>query len=148
MEDPHKADGGAKVSTKKFWQTLVRADRSPMNARQFLFTFSCGHEQWETRRRKPKEGARMFCQACAAVARPVGYVVGLKTPSGRELRATGEPRSALAMLEAPARKWVRVWETELGAAEWISGRLIYLHSRYAPSLVEALKFRVIPIVKK
>lgn len=80
----------------------------------------------------------------------VGYVVGLKTPSGRklELRATGEPRSALAMLPAPARDKVFVWETDMGAYGWIGARLAYLQSRYAPSLVEALKFRVIPIVKK
>ena len=43
-------------------QKVLRADRSPMNARQWLCELECGHEQWRSSVRKP---VKFECMKCA-----------------------------------------------------------------------------------
>ena len=42
-------------------QTVVRATKSPMNAKQWCCDLECGHEQWVTSSRQPK---RAVCDTC------------------------------------------------------------------------------------
>lgn len=45
-------------------RTIIRIDRSPMNAKRWCLTLSCEHEWWVTSVRAPK--ARVFgCAKCA-----------------------------------------------------------------------------------
>ena len=40
---------------------VLRADRSPLNKRQWLCELECGHEQWVTSARKP---SKVDCYEC------------------------------------------------------------------------------------
>lgn len=44
---------------------VVRVDRSPMNAKRWVLTLSCGHEVWLTATKKPARKTSK-CTRCAA----------------------------------------------------------------------------------
>lgn len=61
---------------------VLRADRSPLNKRQWLCELECGHEQWVTSARKP---SKTRCYECnfPVVATPNNASSGL-APSAPE----------------------------------------------------------------
>jgi len=46
--------------------TVQRVDQSPMNARRWCLTLSCGHEVWVTAVRKPQR-MKAECERCPKV---------------------------------------------------------------------------------
>lgn len=50
-------------------KSIVRADRSPMNAKQWCCELECGHETWITQSRQPQVGKRVSCERCASASK-------------------------------------------------------------------------------
>lgn len=51
------------------FRVVIRITQSPMNPIRWCFDLACGHEQWDTSKRKPTRKT-MRCHSCASQVGP------------------------------------------------------------------------------